>query len=93
MLSYLARCVPMHLIARIQPFLQFFATSDTNLVFHMNDTVRNVQSDSPFGVIEREAAMSQEFIEAATAGDVSKVRAMLRDDPALARVKDENGVP
>jgi len=39
-----------------------------------------------------EAAMSQEFFEAATGGDVSKVRAMLQMDPSLARAKDENGV-
>jgi ankyrin repeat protein len=36
--------------------------------------------------------MSQQFLDAATAGDVSKVKAMLQDDPALARAKDENGV-
>ena len=36
--------------------------------------------------------MSQEFMDAATGGDVSKVRAMLRDDPSLARATDENGV-
>ena len=36
--------------------------------------------------------MSQEFLDAATGGDVSKVKAMLADDPALARAKDENGV-
>ncbi len=36
--------------------------------------------------------MSQEFFEAATGGDVSKVRAMLQADPSLARAKDENGV-
>ena len=36
--------------------------------------------------------MSQEFFEAATGGDVSKVRAMLQTDPSLARAKDENGV-
>jgi len=36
--------------------------------------------------------MSQEFLDAATGGDVSKVREMLRADPSLARAKDENGV-
>lgn len=36
--------------------------------------------------------MSQEFLDAATGGDVSKVRTMLRSDPSLARVKDQNGV-
>jgi ankyrin repeat protein len=36
--------------------------------------------------------MSQEFFEAATGGDVSKVRAMLQADPSLARAQDENGV-
>jgi len=36
--------------------------------------------------------MSQEFLDAATGGDVSKVKAMLAADPALARAKDENGV-
>ena len=36
--------------------------------------------------------MSQEFLDAATGGDVSKVKAMLAVDPALARAKDENGV-
>ena len=36
--------------------------------------------------------MSQTFLDAATAGDISTVRAMLHDDPSLARAKDENGV-
>ena len=36
--------------------------------------------------------MSQEFLDAATGGDVSKVKAMLEEDPSLARAKDENGV-
>jgi uncharacterized protein len=36
--------------------------------------------------------MSQEFFEAATGGDVSKVKAMLQNDSSLARAKDENGV-
>ena len=36
--------------------------------------------------------MSQEFLDAATGGDVSKVKAMLAVDPALARAKDQNGV-
>ena len=36
--------------------------------------------------------MSQEFLNAATGGDVSKVKAMLQADPSLARAKDENGV-
>jgi ankyrin repeat protein len=36
--------------------------------------------------------MSQEFVDAATGGDVSKVRSMLQADPSLARARDENGV-
>lgn len=36
--------------------------------------------------------MNEEFFEAVTAGDVPKVQAMLRADPALARAKDQNGV-
>ena len=36
--------------------------------------------------------MSQEFIDAATQGDVERVKAMLREDPSLALSKDENGV-
>jgi ankyrin repeat protein len=36
--------------------------------------------------------MSKEFFEAAIGGDVSKVKAMLQNDPSLARAKDENGV-
>ena len=36
--------------------------------------------------------MSQTFMEAATGGDVSKVKEMLRTDRSLARAKDENGV-
>ena len=36
--------------------------------------------------------MSQEFFEAATSGDVSRVKEMLRGDPSLANAKDENGV-
>ena len=36
--------------------------------------------------------MSHEFLDAATSGDVSKVIAMLRTDPSLARAKAENGV-
>lgn len=36
--------------------------------------------------------MSQEFLDAATSGDVSKVRTMLQANPSLARAKDENGV-
>jgi uncharacterized protein len=36
--------------------------------------------------------MSQEFIDAATQGDVERVNAMLRDDPSLAKSKDQNGV-
>ena len=36
--------------------------------------------------------MSQAFLEAATSGDISKVRTMLQDDPSLARSRDENGV-
>ncbi|HEX6046247.1 MAG TPA: ankyrin repeat domain-containing protein [Pyrinomonadaceae bacterium] len=36
--------------------------------------------------------MSEQFLEAVTAGDVPKVQAMLRDDPSLARAKDQNGV-
>ena len=36
--------------------------------------------------------MSQEFIEAATQGDVAKVKEMLRADPSLAQSRDENGL-
>ncbi len=36
--------------------------------------------------------MSQEFLDAATSGDVSKVKTMLHSDPSLARARDENGV-
>lgn len=36
--------------------------------------------------------MSQEFFDAATAGDVSKVKTMLREDPSLVRARDQNGV-
>jgi uncharacterized protein len=36
--------------------------------------------------------MSQEFLDAATAGDVSKIKAMLQEDSSLARAKDQNGV-
>jgi ankyrin repeat protein len=36
--------------------------------------------------------MRQEFFEAATGGDVAKVRTMLQADPSLAGAKDENGV-
>ena len=36
--------------------------------------------------------MSQEFLDAATNGDVSKVKTMLHSDPSLARAKDQNGV-
>src|SRR5688572_8281624 len=36
--------------------------------------------------------MSQEFIDAATTGDVAKVKAMLQADPSLARAKDQNGL-
>jgi len=36
--------------------------------------------------------MSQEFLDAATRGDVSKVKTMLHSDPSLAQAKDENGV-
>jgi uncharacterized protein len=36
--------------------------------------------------------MSQEFIDAATQGDVAKVNEMLRADPSLAGAKDQNGV-
>src|SRR5215510_15914272 len=36
--------------------------------------------------------MSQEFIDAATQGDVAKVKEMLQADPSLAQSKDENGV-
>ncbi len=36
--------------------------------------------------------MTQEFLDAATTGDVSTVKSMLGDDPALARAKDPNGV-
>ena len=36
--------------------------------------------------------MSQEFIDAATQGDVAKVKEMLQADPSLAQSKDENGL-
>lgn len=36
--------------------------------------------------------MSQEFIDAATQGDVAKVKEMLQTDPSLAQLRDENGV-
>lgn len=36
--------------------------------------------------------MSQELFEAATAGDLSRVKEMLHHDPSLARAKDQNGV-
>ena len=36
--------------------------------------------------------MSEEFFNAATQGDVAKVKAMLNADPSLARAKDANGL-
>jgi uncharacterized protein len=36
--------------------------------------------------------MNQEFIDAATHGDVAKVKEMLQADPSLAGAKDENGL-
>src|SRR6185436_20421710 len=36
--------------------------------------------------------MNQEFLDAATGGDVSKIRTMLQANPSLARARDENGV-
>ncbi len=36
--------------------------------------------------------MSQEFIDAATQGDVAKVKEMLQTDPSLAEAKDDNGL-
>ena len=36
--------------------------------------------------------MTQEFIDAATQGDVAKVKEMLQADPSLAQSKDENGL-
>jgi ankyrin repeat protein len=36
--------------------------------------------------------MSREFIDAATQGDVAKVKEMLQADPSLAQSKDENGL-
>jgi uncharacterized protein len=36
--------------------------------------------------------MSQEFIDAATQGDVAKVKTMLLHDPSLAQSRDENGL-
>lgn len=36
--------------------------------------------------------MSQEFIDAATQGDVAKVKEMLSIDPLLAQSKDQNGI-
>ena len=35
---------------------------------------------------------TQEFFEAATGGDVARVRTMLQQDPSLARAKDDTGV-
>jgi uncharacterized protein len=36
--------------------------------------------------------MNQEFIDAATQGDVAKVKEMLQTDPSLAQSKDQNGL-
>ena len=36
--------------------------------------------------------MTQEFIDAATKGDVAKVKKMLETDPSLAQSRDENGL-
>ena len=36
--------------------------------------------------------MTQEFIDAATQGDVAKVKEMLQADPSLAQSRDENGL-
>jgi ankyrin repeat protein len=36
--------------------------------------------------------MNQEFIDAATQGDVAKVKEMLRADPSLSQAKDQSGV-
>jgi uncharacterized protein len=36
--------------------------------------------------------MSQEFIDAATQGDVARVKEMLQADPSLAQSRDENGL-
>lgn len=36
--------------------------------------------------------MNQEFIDAATQGDVAKVKEMLDTDPSLANVKDQSGL-
>jgi uncharacterized protein len=36
--------------------------------------------------------MNQEFLDAATGGDVARVRTMLQADPSLARTRDESGV-
>lgn len=36
--------------------------------------------------------MSKEFIDAATQGDVAKVKELLREDPSLAHAKDQNGL-
>jgi uncharacterized protein len=36
--------------------------------------------------------MNEQFLTAVTQGDTTKIRAMLKDDPALARAVDQNGV-
>ena len=36
--------------------------------------------------------MTQEFLDAATQGDVAKVKEMLAGDPSLAQAKDQNGL-
>ncbi len=42
-------------------------------------------------VAQKETRMSQEFMNAATQGDMPKVKEMLKSDPTLATAKDENG--
>lgn len=41
---------------------------------------------------QEEAKMTEEFMKAATQGDVAKVKEMLKADAALARAKDQKGV-
>jgi len=43
-------------------------------------------------LLKQEIKMSQEFLDAATQGDVAKVKEMLAHDPSLAEAKDQNGM-
>jgi ankyrin repeat protein len=61
----------------------------------MGTTVGAALCGYPFLEFKQERTedlMSQEFIDAATQGDVAKVREMLRIDPLLAQSKDQNGL-